>query len=140
MFGFIDLKLIYYLFMKLGKIKKELTEQEFLTLIEKHVWQVKMYFSLFLFLRFFPLESVFFWFSYKLSLIQKISARGDQKKFKSSSKEYVTWTLFNLGQRKIFSEKPTRVWWWLMTKVPRIIVVRDFLPSLFEFNRGISPP
>ena len=35
MFGFIDLKLIYYLFMKLGKIKKELIEQEFLTLIEK---------------------------------------------------------------------------------------------------------
>ena len=46
------------------------------------------------------------------------------------------------AQWKVFSEnyKPMRVWLWLFTNLPRIIVACDFSPSSFKLKGGILPP
>ena len=115
------LRLKMCLLMKLRKTKKyssgvfnfTFREQFFSTSISENKWKY-----LFLFHDWFPMKFVF---TYNLSLVwleinckHQISTRVNQKKIKSSRKEYVMWTCFKFWPmksifRKLYN-KPMRVW------------------------------
>ena len=85
----------------------KVVDKEFLTLDLKNTWilqnyyirELKMYFSLFSFHRWFPLEHVFTYISLmqwgeKSNFKHIISTRVHQKKIKNYFKEYVMWKRF----------------------------------------------
>ena len=103
----------------------KVVDKEFLTLDLKNTWilqnyyirELKMYFSLFSFHRWFPLEHVFKYVSLmqwgeKSNFKHIISTRVHQKKIKNYFKEYVMWKRFKFWSMKNVSEndKPVRVW------------------------------
>ena len=121
--------------------------QETLILQHPHQWNGKVYFSFFLFDRFFPwsmyLQTAFLWYIEKSNFKQKISTRvASSKEDQSSSKYYVTRKDFKFWPKITFSKnyEPITVWLRLVYKITifvGFIQTQKSYPT--SFDKVITP-